>query len=136
MQKAGKRRARTTDRQRKALDLRIEGLSYEAIGNRLGITKQSAHELVMRALEEAKAQTAENVEKVRAMELRRADALLQALWKKRADPKAARAILGAMDRRAKLLGLDAPTKSALTDPDGNQVPTAPLEVRFVRPSAS
>lgn len=49
-------------------------------------------------------------EKARDLEVRRLEAVTQALWSKRGDPRVAEAIGRLSDRRAKLLGLDAPER--------------------------
>lgn len=111
----------------KALDLRGEGKSYAKIADALGISKTRAHELVLEGLDELIVQSAESAEQVRTLELGRLDDLLDRLVVKLSlqrrevqaksglmvmvpDPneRTVDAILRVMERRAKLLGLDAP----------------------------
>jgi hypothetical protein len=96
----------SAERRRQAVGLRLAGASYESIGHGLGISKQAAHKLVMGALEELAKRTAEDVAEMRQLELGRIDEILLALWTNRRDPRTADTILRAMDRRARLLGLD------------------------------
>ena len=52
----------------------------------------------------------EAADEVRALELARLDALLAALWPQQGEPAVVDRVLRIMERRAKLLGLDAPTR--------------------------
>jgi hypothetical protein len=116
----------SAERAKKALALRRAGLSYEAIGRELGISKPSAFKMIARAID---AIPREEAELVRALELSRLDALLRGLWERavKGSDTAVASVLRVMDRRAKLLGLDAPTRRELSGPDGG-----PLEVLDVR----
>jgi hypothetical protein len=58
----------------------------------------------------------EETEKLRSLELHRLDAITWALWPKKHEPRHALAILRASERRARLLGLDAPVKLQAVDP--------------------
>jgi hypothetical protein len=79
-----------------------------------------AHKAVTKAMADLQAQQEEAAEQVRAMELDRLDQIMfqhftQAL---KGDTAATDRVLKIMERRAKLLGLDAPSKIAPTSPDG------------------
>jgi hypothetical protein len=130
-------RIAATARQVEALQFRARGLPYEAVGEALGITKQAAFKLVDRAL---RATLREAGEQVRTLELDRLDRLQVAaetvlaarhymLYQgevvSRTDPQtgqtaelvddgpalsAVRTLLAVAERRARLLGLDAPAK--------------------------
>lgn len=108
------RRVKASERARQALELRKAGLPYAEIASRLGWrTPSGAHAAVMRALDRAMREPAEELRKI---ELARLDSLHQAIW-----PTALRGDLGAIDRelriserRAKLLGLDAPARQDVT----------------------
>jgi hypothetical protein len=102
----------------KALGLRTGGASYSSIGDVLGISKTRAYELVMEGLEQIEKQTHETAEKVRGLELGRLDGIILSHWQTRGNWKSAEVIIRAGERRAKLLGLDAPQKVAETDPNG------------------
>jgi hypothetical protein len=127
------RAARGLEHQRQALELRRAGLGYEAIGAQLGIGKSQAHRLVQRGLAECRAQVTANADELRSEELSRLDGMLQGLWPRARKGEAAAVdrVLKIGERRAKLLGLDAPTKVAETDPAGN--PVGPRRVELVAP---
>lgn len=113
MQKASKKVLESATRREQAMELRLAGKTYEQIGAAMGITRQAAHELVMKSLEDTLKTTAEDAEQVRAIEVQRLDAVLAELWPNRGDPQVAGAIFKAMERRSKLLGLDAAVKGEL-----------------------
>jgi hypothetical protein len=116
------RTARTLHLQLQALELRRLGFGYREIAAHLEIGRTRAHQLVAAAMEDAKAQVAESVDVIKAEEISRLDGMLRGLW-----PNARKGGLGAVDRvlkimerRAKLLGLDAPVRIAATNKDGDQ----------------
>lgn len=121
------RRLEAAERQRQALQLRQAGVAYEDIAQRLGYSgRSSAWRSVMSALKQT---LQEPADEVRTLELERLDRMLLGLW-----PQAVHGNQGAVDRalrimerRAKLLGLDAPTKSELSGPQGG-----PIEVNDAR----
>jgi hypothetical protein len=116
---------RALARQKKALDLRLAGLSYTRIGAKIGITRQRAHQLVTKGLDEARTQIAASGDEVRAEELARLDGLLEKFYPMAAkgDLHAGDRVLKIGERRAKLLGLEAPVRIEATGRDG-----APIEV--------
>lgn len=119
-QKAGAKGVAAAERRRIAIELRKAGATYEEIGRSLGISKQSAYESVTRALAEIKAKTTDAADAVKTIELERLDAMFKGLWPSasKGNPQAVEKALRVMERRAKLLGIDAPTKVANTDPTG------------------
>ena len=97
-----------------ALRLRSKGLTYQKVADSLGVSKSTAHERVQRALA---AIPKEAVEEYRKLETERLDTMLERVMEKvtHDDGKsgflfAVDRALAIMDRRAKLLGLDSPTK--------------------------
>lgn len=98
------------ERQRKALEARKAGASYDQIARQLGYAgTSSAHKAVTSALRKL---IQEPADELRHLELTRLDALLIVVWQqamKGSLPAIDRAIR-LMERRAKLLGLDAPLK--------------------------
>lgn len=124
----------TLEREAQALELRKQGLTYGQIGDLLGISEMGAHKCVNRALNKFRTEMAEEAADVRQLELERLDALFAGVWMKAlsGDPASMGSALKVMERRAKLLGLDAATKSELSGPDGK-----PLSVGvFAVPMAS
>lgn len=122
-------KAVTLERQKKALELRRMGLGYIEIGERLGIGKSQAQRLVVGALAEVRADITAEADGLRAEELSRLDAMMQGLWvdARKGGVKSIDRVLKIMERRAKLLGLDAPVRLAHAgDPDGQ-----PIEHRHI-----
>jgi len=107
-------KVRSMERQVKALELRRSGMSYHEIAAALGIGKSQAQRYVQAGLASAREQVAAEASDLRAEEVSRLDGMLRGLW-----PDARKGHLGAvekvlkiMERRAKLLGLDAPVRLA------------------------
>ena len=113
-------------RREEAVRLRLAGYSYAQIGERLGVTKQAAHTYVSSSLADLRAATAEAAEDVREMELARLDAMLVPMLEaaEAGQQTAVDRVLRIQERRAKLLGLDAPTKSEVGGPGGGPVEIA------------
>ena len=100
------------EREGQALELRKAGKTFAEIGADLGITKEGARQAVYRALGDLAESNLEAAAALRALESERLDKLLAAVW-----PAATAGDLDAVDRalkiaarRARLCGLDAPTK--------------------------
>ena len=87
----------------------MAGLSYEKIGDELGISASAAWNLVNRTISETRNYA---VDQLRQVENARLDRATTAIWNKvlEGDLKAVDSYLKIADRRAKLNGLDAPTK--------------------------
>ena len=109
-------------RQQQAVELRRSGRSYREIARQVGIGVASAHRLVAGAMADVRSAVAEDIVELRALELSRLDGLTVALWPKarRGELPAVDRVLKIMERRAKLLGLDAPVKVARTNPAGTE----------------
>lgn len=104
-------KATVKEHQRRALELRLTGMSHRAIAEALGVSDHTTiGKRVNTALKEI---TREPAEAVRDMELERLDRMLVAIWDKVAggDVAALDRALKIQDRRARYLGLDAPTKT-------------------------
>lgn len=96
-------------RRAEALSLRLAGLSYDVIGERLGISGGAAYQMINRALERAEAQ---GVHQLRAEENARLDRAQMAIWADviKGDLKAIGVFLQISAARSKLNGLYAPTQ--------------------------
>lgn len=108
----------TVEKERKCLELRRGGLTYDRIAAEVGYTNRSAaRKAVERALERT---LQESADELRVLEADRLDRLQVAAWKAATggDLFAIDRVLKIMDRRAKLFGLDAPTRQEHTGPDG------------------
>lgn len=101
------------DDEMRAYELRKAGWPYTAIGIELGVPHNTARDWVIRVLDSLEADEARSLDAVRRMELERLDAMLAGIWKRATETgelDAINTILRLMERRAKLLGLDAPIK--------------------------
>ncbi len=109
--KTSKRRLEAVEKQRRALEMRKRGTSFDVIASELGYSSRSgAYKAVMSAIEKM---LREPAEEVRTLELERLDELLAGLWMKavKGDAAALDRVLRIMERRSKYLGLDAPKES-------------------------
>ena len=100
-------------RRLQALDLRLAGASYRQIGATLGVSHVQAMRDVSKMVSEY---ASEPADEVRNAELARLDKLMLAHWPQatRGDIKSTTMVLQIMDRRARLLGLDAPQRIDIT----------------------
>lgn len=123
----------TAERRAFVLRLRKQGKTYVDIAQatieefgleRLpaGFDDRYAWKDVSRELDRLRNEIADSVESIIELEVQRLDAMLDKLWDRveNADEKAIDRVLRIMERRAKLLGLDAPTKQDFTS-DGKQI---------------
>ena len=96
------------EREISALRFRAEGCTYEEIGRRLGVAKQSAWEAVDRAMTRSGEELRDRAAEVRALEAERLDAAAAAIWPKvmDGDLRAQDTWLRNRSRYAGLLGLD------------------------------
>jgi DNA-binding CsgD family transcriptional regulator len=106
-----------TERRKEAVDLRRGGLTFEAIGQRMGITRQAAHALVNNALLEFRTDTAEAVEDHRRLELARLERIVEIMWPQVEEGRgdAVDRVLKVAQRKAALLGLDLKTPEAVNN---------------------
>lgn len=105
----------------KALELRLEGKSFPDIATELGYSsRQTAHAAVTKALRDI---TREPAEELIVIELERLDRIweLHYLNACAGDVAALGGCMRIMDRRAKLLGLDAPERKEVTGRDGGPI---------------
>lgn len=113
--RASPRRIAAAERAANALRLRKAGVTYEMIASTLGYSsRQAAHRAVMRALDRTIQEPAEDLRK---LELERLAELQRVLWPKalEADTRSVDRVLAIMERRARLLGLDAPVRAEVTE---------------------
>jgi hypothetical protein len=115
-------RARKLQRQLEALELRRMGFSYVEIGARIGCSKSAAHRYVDEAMAEASEQVRGEANVIKAEEISRLDGMLRGLWPtaRKGNHGAVDRVLKIMERRARLLGLDAPVKVAATNKEGDE----------------
>jgi hypothetical protein len=108
----------TLRKEQKALELRLLGFTFQEIAQETGFWKdrRGAFKAISAALKKAQAENKESADELRSVELARLDRYLTFLAKRMndGDTKSVDSALRIMDRRAKLLGLDAPTKSEVS----------------------
>jgi DNA-binding CsgD family transcriptional regulator len=97
------------ERERLAVQLRVEGLTYDEIGDRLGVSRRMASRIVNRAMDRV---LREPVGQLVDLESARLDALWAAMWPRalRGSARHAEVCVRICERRARLLGLDQPAK--------------------------
>jgi len=111
-------RVRALERRGEAMRRRRQGETFDQIAAALQISRPAAYQIVKREVTRLNGKLAEDVEAVRRVELERLDDVLREMFAILADTtkhpgdriKAATTIIKAGERRAKLCGLDAPTK--------------------------
>lgn len=104
-------RVRIAERRQKAIELRNAGVTYERIATQLGYAgRAQVYTDIQRARKQVNKQISEGLDVLREQELDRYDRLQAAHWSAalQGDEKAANTVLRVFERRAKLLGLDAP----------------------------
>ncbi|MFA5137102.1 MAG: helix-turn-helix domain-containing protein [Patescibacteria group bacterium] len=111
--KSSVRRIRTTEKTLKALELRKRGMNYTQIGEELGCNRSTACRYVLSELENLADKCREEAVHVRDLELQRLDELYLIAYRAISDGNDLAGIdrcLRIMERRAKLLGIDAAAK--------------------------
>ena len=114
----------------KALELRMEGMKFDDIANELGYnSKQAAFDAVSRELQ---AITREPAEEVLRLDLERLDRMwgIHYLNAQAGDAIALSSCMRIMERRARLLGLDAPSKNEVTGKDGSPIAPPVFNISF------
>jgi len=93
----------------KAFELRKAGVSYNKIGRQLGISSATVHKYIQTQIKAYHEEAKEHHRSMVVLELSRLDDMVLGIWSKArsGEYKAIDAMIKIMDRRAKLLGLDA-----------------------------
>jgi hypothetical protein len=123
------REALGAERQVTALELRQMGYTFTVIGEQLGITRQSAHEQVHKALAELAEESRDRATELRELEVSRIDRVLAGVFPRaeRGEEDAVRSFIRLSQRRALLLGLDIGRGMMAR---GTIAPTATGEIGF------
>jgi hypothetical protein len=110
------RRLLTAAQRLRILQLRRSGARYDEISREAGCSRGSAYNVVARELKRLAQEARAEADILRQQELDRLDALQAAVWAKAlaGDLRAVDAALKVIDRRVKLFGLDAPTRTQVT----------------------
>lgn len=97
------------DREQEVVKLRRGGLTWDMIGQRVGLTASGAYNAYERSLKRV---VVEDVEAIRKLETERLDIAQSAIWGNvlLGDNASITSLLRIMERRAKLLGLDQPVR--------------------------
>lgn len=102
-------------RERRCLELRLCGRSFDVIADEVGYANRSA---ALKAVRRALARTLqEPADELRQVELARLDALHEVVWTMAlaGDLHAVDRVLRIAERRARLMGLDAPTRVRVSE---------------------
>jgi hypothetical protein len=97
----------------RALELRIAGKRFTEIGKALGVGEARAYTFVKEELDRLNRQRTETASQLQRLECDRLDKMMAAVWPQAeaGDVNAIAAAVKLMQRRARLLGLDAPARS-------------------------
>ena len=95
-------------RRQQSMALRLSGLTYHEIGDKLHISHTTASRAVRKTLKRLNEESRELAQELVALESMRLDALQAACWEQAmaGDLPAVGVVLKIMERRARLLGLD------------------------------
>jgi hypothetical protein len=109
-------RVSTVDKKLQALELRKDCLTYQEIADRLGCSRGNAYKLVTKGLAELTEQVKSSADELRELENIRLDTLWTKAYDKAhgGDLSAINTCLKISERRAKLNGLDSPTRADIT----------------------
>lgn len=118
------------------LALKVKGLSMRAIAAQVERSPARVCQILAKCLDDMHAKNLETTQHMVQLELQRLDRLLLSHWHRRRTPDHASVILKVMERRAKLAGLDKPTKTAFTDPNGAALDPPTLIVEFTNASTA
>ncbi len=106
-----------------ALELRLAGARYRSIADTIGVSPSTAHRYVTEAMAEIRELNDGLAEDLRRIDVARCEAVIASMWIDRKKPRTADTILRALERKARLQGIDAPLKWEGSGPGG-----APLAV--------
>lgn len=110
------------ERRVKAFELRKKGNNYREIARELKVSPATIVLDVKAVMKELVKEQQKEAEGYRVLELDRLETLQVKMWEQveKGDQGAVDRVLRIMERRARLLGLDAPAKIAPTTPDGKE----------------
>lgn len=117
--------ALTAKRRAQAIALRLAGMDFDTIAERLNYSSRgAATKDVWRAVEANRLEEKQAVDNLREVEGARLDRLQAAAWPKalKGDLKAIETVLKVITQRSRLFGLDAPVRTEVSGPDGGAIP--------------
>lgn len=103
--------ARTLDLLEKVMAVIVAGGGEREVAAELKLSRARAAELVDEALTRRFVDVEQEKERTRTVILARLDAMIRGLWHRRDEPYVVKVLIELEDRRAKLLGLDAPVET-------------------------
>ena len=114
--KASQQKVIASDNRVKALDMRKAGISYKDIARQLDVSQTAAYRYVAGELERTVKEYGEKAEELRTLESERLDKIFQHGYMSlmNGDLRGGDLCLKAMDRRARLHGLDAATRTEIS----------------------
>jgi hypothetical protein len=114
----------TIEKEQEVVKLRRGGLTWDLIGERVGLSPSGAQKAFDRSLARV---VKDDIEAIRALETERLDLAQSAIWGKvlQGDNPSIANLLRIMERRARLLGIDQPIRQQIEVAvyDGNAVRT-------------
>jgi hypothetical protein len=125
--------AKTADRRARLVQLKLAGVDYESIARQLGYSSPAdARKDLTRAFDATARRLDHDTQELRALELARLDRLQAALWSSAlgGDVRAVEVSLKVIDRRCRLLGLDAPTRHEVITLDAIEAEITRLETEL------
>lgn len=101
------------------IQLRLAGLEYEQIAEKVGVTAATVAQDVRKALDAAITNAGMDL---RAVQLTRYENIISTLWPmvRNGNMTAIQRLLAVMEAQNRLMGVDAPTKIAPTNPEGDK----------------
>jgi hypothetical protein len=116
-------RLKASERRARAVELRCAGLTFDAIGKELGITRQGVQKHLDAVLDAHAATITEHAERLRALQLERIEAGIRGLWPSysRGDYGAVDRMVKLLQRQAALLGLDLKPPDVTVDASQNVI---------------
>lgn len=108
--KQGADALKAAENRERAILLRIEGQSFRQIAAALGVSHTTARGYVQSSFDERAAAVQESTELLRDQENERLDAIQEAMWRERRDPKRATVLIAISRQRAAINGLNRPTE--------------------------
>jgi len=109
------------ERRKEAAKLRVQGLGLLEIAERLGVSTSTAWSDIESVLDEWRCEAVADIGRLRQLEVAKLDELWHSLFSRAVDDRDEKAVdrlIRLAERRAKLLGLDAPVRSEVSGPDG------------------
>lgn len=99
------------------LNMRVAGFSHSQIAQAVHLSPNNISQIIAKELAKTRALADQALEDLRSLEVARLDEAVRALWPKAmtGHPRSIEIILKVMERRAKLLGLDAPERQVTLD---------------------